>query len=299
MLNSLTHFEPARLSRPVALSMCVLAGIACLWLLVRLGWLVLAPTDDNALPPPQAAAAAAVPAQSLAKWHLFGNPQTVNLAQMRNAPATTLKLILRGTLALPDPKQGMAVIADEHGSERAYSIGDDVTDGAKLAEVYTDHAVLTHEGVAETLNMPRPEQHAPELPEANQRALAGSPANPKASSVPPTFVPPQTGHGALDWSKAQRQLQLDPAELAKQVHVEPVFENGKIAGARLSGGGDVAALMREAGLKPTDLITAVNGSPISGLSNPQQFMDNLRNAASLQVTVLRDGKPATLTLNLR
>jgi len=78
-----------------------------------------------------------------------------------------------------------------------------------------------------------------------------------------------------------------------------VFENGKIAGARLSGGGQVAALMQKAGIKPTDLITAVNGTALAGLSNPQQFMDNLRNASSLQVTVLRDGKPATLTLDLR
>jgi len=256
--------------------------------------------DESAVPVAAKPVAAAAPAQSLAKWHLFGNPQTVNLAQLaRNAPATTLKLTLRGTLALTDPKQGIAVIADEHGGDRAYKVGDDVAAATRLTEVYTDHVVLTHEGVAETLSLPRPEEHAPDLPEANQRNLAGMPGGKASSSVPPGYVPPQMNHGALDWSKAQKQMQLDPAELAKQVHIEPVFENGKVAGARLSGGGDVAALMRQAGLKPTDLITAVNGSPIASLSNPQQFMDNLRNAASLQVTVLRDGKPATLTLNLR
>ena len=57
--------------------------------------------------------------------------------------------------------------------------------------------------------------------------------------------------------------------------------------------------MNQAGLKATDTITSVNGTALTGLPNPQQFMDNLKNASSLQVTVLRDGKPATLTLNLR
>ncbi|TLY48232.1 MAG: PDZ domain-containing protein [Gammaproteobacteria bacterium] len=57
--------------------------------------------------------------------------------------------------------------------------------------------------------------------------------------------------------------------------------------------------MNQVGLKPTDLVTAVNGTPLSNVSNPQQLLDKFGNAASLQITVQRDGKPATLTLNLR
>jgi general secretion pathway protein C len=298
MLTLPSLADHQRLSRLSALGVCTIAGLICLWLLVRLLWLLLPQADDAVIAPPAASVASAVP-QSVAKWHLFGNPQSVNLAQLaHNAPATTLKLILRGTLSLPDAKQGMAMIADEHGSERAYKVGEDVGDNAKLAEVYTDHVVLSHEGAAETLTLPRPEMHAPPLPEANQRNLANTPGG-KASSIPPTYVPPQMAHGALDWSQAQKNLRLDPAQLAQQVHVEPVFIGGKIAGARLSGGGEVAALMQKAGLKPTDLITTVNGTALTSLSNPQQLMDNLQGATSLQVTVLRDGKPATLTLNLR
>ena len=303
MLTSPSLADRQRLSRLAALCTCALAGAICLWLLVRMVWLVLPHADSDVGSAPVVPPLATAPRQSVGKWHLFGNPQSLDLAQLaRNAPATTLKLTLRGTLALPDAKQGIAMIADEHGGERAYKVGEEVADGARLAEVYTDHVVLSHEGAAETLQLPAPEAHAPELPEANRQNLAAAPGN--ASSVPPTsvpstYVPPQMAHGALDWSKAQESLRLDPATLAKQVRVEPVFENGKIAGARLSGGGDIAALMQKAGLKPTDLITAVNGTSLTSLSNPQQLMDNLKDAPSLQVTVLRDGKPATLTLNLR
>lgn len=298
MLNPLTHADNERLSRLAALAVAVIAGTLCLWLLVRLLWLALprAEVAGDLAPVTQRTPATAT-AQSIAKWHLFGNPQSVNLAQFtRNAPATTLKLALRGTLALADPKQGIAMIADEQGNERGYNVGDDIA-GAKLIEVYTDHVVLSHEGASETLQLPRPESHAPELPEANRQNLASAQPG-KALSVPPTFVPPQMAHGALDWSQAQKHLQIDPVELAKQIHVEPVFENGKLAGARLSGGGQIGALMNQAGLNPTDLITTVNGTSLTSLSNPQQFIDNLKYATSLQVTVLRDGKPATLTLTL-
>ena len=297
MLNSLTFADQARLSRLAALGVCAVAGAICLWLLVRLFWLALPQTDDTRISTSPAPVAVAV-LQSVAKWHLFGNPQNVMLAQLtRNAPATTLKLTLRGTLSLPDPKQGIAMIEDEHGAEQAYKVGDEVAASAKLAQVYADHVVIEHEGVAETLALPRDEAPAPTASASGQKPVATTQG--KASSVPPAYIPPSMATGALDWSRAQKQLQIDPAQLAQQVHVEPVFIDGKLAGARLSGAGKVGTLMQQAGLKPTDVITAVNGMALTGVTNPQQLMDNLQGASSLQVTVLRDGKPATLTLNLR
>jgi general secretion pathway protein C len=297
MLASLTNANRARSSRLAALGACAAAALACLWLLVRLAWLLVQQGDVASASTPVASTPAAVPVQSVGKWHLFGNPQTIAvLQQMRNAPATTLKLTLRGTLAMDDAHEGIAMIEDEHGGERAYKVGEVVGSNAKLVAVYADHVVLDHEGVAETLNLPRAEQHAPPLPPANQ-ANPATATGVRASSIPPNYAPPQLS-GNLDWSAAQSKLRVDPAQLAKQVHVEPVFENGKIAGARLSGGGEVARLMNQAGLKSTDLITAINGQSLSAVSNPQQFMDNLAGAGSLSVTVLRNGKPATLTVSL-
>jgi general secretion pathway protein C len=297
MLASLTNANRARSSRLAAMGACAAAALACLWLLVRLAWLLVPQGDVASASTPVASTPVAVPVQSVGKWHLFGNPQTIAvLQQMRNAPATTLKLTLRGTLAMDDAHEGIAMIEDEHGGERAYKVGEVVGSNAKLVAVYADHVVLDHEGVAETLNLPRADQHAPPPPPANQ-ANPATATGARASSIPPNYAPPQLS-GNLDWSAAQSKLRIDPAQLAKQVHVEPVFENGKIAGARLSGGGEVARLMSQAGLKSTDLITAINGQSLSAVSNPQQFMDNLAGAGSLSVTVLRNGKPATLTVSL-
>src|SRR5579859_1173089 len=275
MFNSLTAIDQERLSRGAAVGVCALSALFALWLLVRLVWLPLPHADVVTNPPPLSAEANATPAaqQSLAKWHLFGNPMALAAVQARNAPSTSLRLTLRGTLALPDPKQGMAVIADEQGQEKSYAVDDDVAPNVRLSEVYTDHVVLEHEGALEQLQLPRPEAHAPELPAANQQALTGRPGAPgrpggKASSVPPTYVPPQMAHGAIDWTKAQRQLQIDPAELQKQVHMEPVFENGKMSGMRFSAGGQIGSLMAEAGLRANDVVTSVNGTSLVGLTDP-------------------------------
>jgi general secretion pathway protein C len=300
MLNPLTTADHERLSRVAALAVGAAAAATTLWLLARLLWLAVPHADTGEItPPPLPPAPQAT--QTIAKWHLFGNPQSVNIATIaRNTPATALRLTLRGTLALPDAEDGIAMIADEQGHERGYNVGEDVTPNAKLVEVYADHVVLNHEGALENLMLPRPEQHTPELPEANRQNLAGvRPGSGPVASVPPTYVPPQMAHGALDWSKAQKQLQIDPNELARQIHAEPVYVNGKLAGARLSAGGQIGTLMAQAGLKSSDMITAVNGASVTDLSNLQRMMDNLKDASSLQVTVLRDGKPATLTVSLR
>jgi general secretion pathway protein C len=297
MLNALSNADRVRVSRLSAIAIAAAAALICVWAIVKIAWLAVPQSGDAARAATAAPPTASAPPTSIAKWHLFGNAQGFVAAQLaRNAPATTLKLTLRGTLALADPSEGMAMIADEHGAEGAYKVGEDIADRAKLAEVYTDHVVLTHEGVPETLTLPRPEEHAAPPP-PNLRNTATS--NGRASSIPPAYVPPQMANGALDWNKATKDLQIDPTKLAEQVRIDPVFQNGKIAGARLSGSGDVAVLMSKAGLKPTDVVTAINGKPVTSLTTDTNFVDNLKNASNLQVTVLRDGKPATLTVSLR
>jgi general secretion pathway protein C len=106
-----------------------------------------------------------------------------------------------------------------------------------------------------------------------------------------TSAPPAGAGNVLARSNA--------ADLLRQVQFEPVFAGGRISGARLSGSGAAGTLMAQVGLRPTDVVTSVNGTDLSSVSSPQQLLDKLGNASSLQVTVQRDGKPATLTLNLR
>jgi general secretion pathway protein C len=300
MLNALSNADQVRLSRLGALSVCAIAAVVCIWTLAKLAWLAVPQSRDDVAVAPSAPTPASTASMSIAKWHLFGNSQNPALVHAIGASATTLKLTLRGTLSLTDAKQGMAMIADEHG-ESAYKVGDAISDNVKLAEVYADHVVLMHEGVPETLTLPRPEEHAPVVDPSTSRVASKNSANSNgsASSIPPGYVPPQMVNGAVDFNKAQKNLQIDPLQLAKQVRIEPVFVNGKIAGARLSGAGDVGALMSKAGLRPTDVVTSINGTALTSLSDPQAFVDNLKSTSSLQVTVLRDGKPATLTVSLR
>jgi len=59
------------------------------------------------------------------------------------------------------------------------------------------------------------------------------------------------------------------------------------------------ALMGRLGLRPGDVVTAVNGAPVDSLARGQQIVESLRTASSARVTVLRDGVPTDITISLK
>lgn len=291
---------------------CGLLALACLWLAVKLLWLLVPSGGDIDASAPIASVPApgGKAAVSISKWHLFGSAGLTTAQLARNAPATQLQLQLRGTLAEADVRAGMAVIADPVSGERAYRVGDALPGGATLDGVYPDRVILLHEGVQETLGLPYDQPSAATTPATAAVApttgrntapatSASAPAPGQIPAIAPVFVPPQMAQGAVDFSKIQQQLGVsDPTELMRQINAQPVMENGRMAGVRLSGGPN-AALIAQLGLQPTDVVTSINNVPLDSMGRATQVVDSLKNASRVTVTVTRDGKPVTLSVNIK
>lgn len=300
-----SHADLDRASRYGALGVSALGALACLWFAVRLLWLMLGSGVGSASvsTPAALSTSPAEPQVSVSKWHLFGSAAALR-AEVRNAPATQLRLMLHGTLAEADPQQGMAMIADEAGVERAYRSGDAVPGGATLQEIYPDRVILQHEGVSETLNLPADQASAPPSSVASAAPAAGPrPVTSNGNPVPGSNMPnnvlftPPVAAGGIDYSKLQQQLGVDPASLARQVTALPVMVNGKMTGVRLTGGPE--ALVSKLGLKPDDVVTSVNGISLDSPARLTQLIDNLKNTGRIDATILRDGKPTTVSVNLK
>jgi general secretion pathway protein C len=301
-----------RASLLAAMLLCGLLALSCLWIAVKLLWLLVPSGSDADIAAPIAAVAApgGKAAVSVSKWHLFGNAGLTTAQLARSAPATQLQLQLRGTLAEADPRSGMAVIADPTSGERAYRVGDALPGGATLDGVYPDRVILLHEGVQETLGLPYDQPGAPQapLPTTPNTARNTAPGAAQSASAPtaaqmpvatPVFVAPQMAQGAVDFSRIQQQLGVsDPSDLMRQINAQPVMENGRMAGVRLTGGPN-AALIAQLGLQPTDVVTSINNVPLDSMGRATQVVDSLKNANRVTVTVNRDGKPVTLSVNIK
>lgn len=308
MALSFSGTDRNRYAEPAAALCCAVLAAIALWLLVRLVWSLVPRGDaafDTAPLRSDALVSGAVPAQSVARWHLFGNTP-LRPGAGPGAPSTTLSLILRGTLAENDPKAGIALLSDPQNGERALRVGDEVAPGARIAGVYPDHIVLDHEGAAEILKLVRDLNLAPG--DSVRATPATTSSRPSTNPLAAGSNPSMSTRGAVasatnvkvpaDWQQTVERLRQNPAELAKRVQVVPVLDGGKLTGVRLSAGGD-AALMAQIGLRAGDVITSVNGMPVDSFARGQEIMAGLASASSVRVTVQRDGKPTEVTVGLK
>jgi general secretion pathway protein C len=272
-------------------------------LALRLALLLLAgpavPLLDSGFRPLDGSVAqAATP--GIAAWHVFGESgSAIDLAALAaNAPETSLKLTLRGTLNLEAREDGIAIISDESGEHRRYQVGDELPGGARLEAISAGRVLLSRSGVTEGLSLPREGGAAP-APGARPAALATRDrSGPIDRSMPSPFINPVIATGGPNMDSIRDATGIDAAALASQVQVFPVLENGRFSGVRLSVGRD-SELLSRTGLKPTDIITAVNGIPLDGPARQAELMSSLKDARSLQLTVRRDGREQQIGVDLK
>lgn len=294
------------------------AGIAAavagiVWTLLQLLWLGLgwsAPLPQAiALPPAQESRA---PAASLASWHLFGNAKLLAdpRAAAQAAPTTTLAVTLTGVMASSDPRSGVAFIAGDDGEPRRIRVGDDIQQGVVLDQVYPDRVILNRGGNLETLPLREAGPLGNSGTSGNRAAsnpgtsATGFPANnPGANFMAqvgqiqgPVGVPALPVQG-MDMEAIRKQYGVDASQLAHSITPLPVLENGQFVGVRLNAGPQ-QALLTQIGLRPDDIVTAVNGQAITDPARIPGIVAGLNNASRVSITVRRNGKTETLNLNV-
>ncbi|MGB8326184.1 MAG: type II secretion system protein GspC, partial [Steroidobacteraceae bacterium] len=215
---------------------------------------------------------------ALVNSHLFGVAPG-NGASGRdaaNAPATSMSLVLAGVLAAEDPLKGVAIVGEAAASARVYTVGQSVPGGAKLHAVYVDRVILDRNGALESLLLPR--QSAP-------GAGAAAPLSPTA------MAPLQN-----PMLERMRQMIRDDPSVIGGI-IRPVFHIGKQKGFLAYPGRDFRAFAR-LGLRPGDLVTAVNGTPLDDPNRGNEILRTLGSSTDARVTVVRNGRQQELTLNL-
>jgi general secretion pathway protein C len=222
------------------------------------------------------ATAAGVDANEILQAHVFGAAQLSGPAG--DVQVTRVPLILAGTLAVKDPTQGLAIVGETAQAGKLYAVGAVLPGGVRLREVYTDHVVLEHDGVLEMLTLPRK-------------------IGPGGAQVagPVVSAPGNTAEPAMAES-VQRLIAQGPEVIGEVLRPMPTYASGQLKGFRVYPGRD-RAKFGMLGLHAGDLVTMINGVP---LSDPQRGMEILRTLGSqgaAQVTVERGNVTQQLTID--
>lgn len=230
-------------------------------------------------PPPQTLRA--VDVQKVVSAHLFGIASVENApVDPANAPVSSANLVLAGTIATQDPKRGVAIISDG-GPSQVYAVGDSVG-GATVHSVYLDRVLLERGGSLESLVLPRLLEGSAALVAPKPNAVFGG--NPKVMS-------------AVD--SLRRRVQQEPGMLNEIMRTVPSYDNkaGKLRGFRAYPGHN-RIIFAKLGLKPGDLVTAINGTPLDDPQRSQEVLNTIQSSEHATVTVERGGQRQDITLNV-
>ncbi|MGH8140786.1 MAG: type II secretion system protein GspC [Steroidobacteraceae bacterium] len=214
---------------------------------------------------------------AIANAHLFGNAPAAAAASedAANAPQTSMPLVLTGIIAAEDPRNGLAILGENAAAAKVYAVGDNVPGGAKLHGVYNDRVVIDRNGRLESLSLPRQVQGT--------------------STPPPSANALQTETPVMD--RMRKLMSEDPGLMADIMRPQPVFASGKQKGYRVYPGRNRQAFTR-LGLRPGDLVTAINGTPLDDPARGPEIFRTLGSSSEAHITVMRSGQQQDLTLNI-
>ncbi len=223
-------------------------------------------------PPPPPPTRNVVDVPSILRANLFGQSAAVQGAA--GAPVTSMSLLLAGVIADTDEKLGFAMLGTSNADIKFYKVGATVPGGALLHAVYVDRVLLDRGGVIEALLMP-PRVAASMTPPPPQAALF---------SAPPV-------------ERVQQIIRENPGILGTVIQRQAVFSAGSLRGMRVYPGSSPEAFYK-LGLKPGDLVTAINGTALNDQTRSNEIFNSLSSAADARVTVMRGGLQQELHLNL-
>lgn len=265
----------------------------------QLTWLWLQPVPAVSAPRIQPAnlnntASSTNPEQlgaTLGERHLFGQFQAVATAEPEQpveAPETRLNMKLQAVLARGDDGTGFAIISRGGSQASAFSVGDDIFNQATLSAVYRDRVILDRNGQLETLRYER--EATSQLLQVNDEPIA------EDSSLRETIDQAQQRVDRGEDVQAQveqmvsyvqQRANSDPQGLLDEVGLEATGSGYQVT--------QNARQLAMAGLRPGDVVTAVNDQPVGNIGQDQALLNQiLQTGGELKIQIQRGSRSFTI-----
>lgn len=197
---------------------------------------------------------------------------------------TSLPLQLYGIRLNEGSGQGAAIIANGNGEQQNYAVGDEIAPGVTLKAVHFDHVVISRSGVNENLFIDQSQQAqspqiTPATPDVGDDAAAGQAEGPPSEPSAESAAPPPSD------------------AIMKGIDFVPHLERGRVTGVVVRPANDGKGFVR-AGFRPGDIITQVNGQPITSSADLTALRRDIRPGARISLTVERGGTTVPIALLL-
>jgi general secretion pathway protein C len=218
-----------------------------------------------------------------------------------DASDTQLSLILRGVLGSNDDAASRAIISSGDRNE-VYAIGDKLPVGnnVTLAKVLDIRVILNNNGNYESLWLFKEDPNAPKIASTYNEAPApavNTYTREGGYSQPPFQQPPQIYGRNSGYESADQGAAAMSKTLADVVAMSIHRENGQVVGYKIRPGRN-AEMFSSLGLQTDDIVTAVNGVPLTSPGKIMEIYKNMSNATSANLEIKRGGSVINLDVVL-
>ncbi len=268
---------------PLAVNLLALLLLA--WGLANWTWVLFKPVVPVVVPDSNTAAPVATvsfDSQALLAAHLFGQaPVAAPTQSINDIPISSLNLVLTGVVAAGG--ESYALISVNGQNQEPFAVGQEIpTTGAILQAVYPDRAILTRNGVSESLML-----------EGMAKALSDVSGGEEPEAAPLAIQQPGHNQYMLPREIITEQLRK-PQELFSQALMVPNAGGGFLVREIQPN-----SLYEKLGLRVGDVLRSVNGKPINTVDDAMKVYQAVSNARNIQVEVVRGGRSEQLTYNLQ
>jgi general secretion pathway protein C len=223
-------------------------------------------------------------------YSLFGEAAAPSTTTTATPTASTSSVILKGIFAVNGVTLSAAIIS-VGGKDKPILIGEEIEAGLKLSEVGPDYIVLSRGGVQERIALAE---------RSNKSGVANAAIAPSAaiSSAATNFRLSVNSSTNNNYSLSRQELNTslqDPRQLGVLGRVG-VNSNG--SGVRVEEA-PAGSLSEKLGLRPGDVITSINGTPITGPGDMARMYQQFATTPQVRAEVKRGGTPVVLTYNIQ
>ena len=298
---SLSPQFSAGLQKYLPLGLSLLLALLIGLQLAKLAWMLVPEPEQGAwtprpVEPVQSAPNRAKPSgpnlAQIRSAQLFGNytaqAEPVIEVTAEEAPDTKLRLKLRGIVAMEEQESSRALIEASNGKLQSYATGMNVPGGAQIHRIHTDRVLLKRAGRLETLRLEKEKLADTGTPAANNQASL------RSVGSAPRIIDSGT---AAKLSNIREELLNDPSKASQYLRIQPARANGAMKGYRIYPGRK-RELFKEAGLRPGDIVTSVNGVMLDDPGKGFQLLGDLSSAQQLNLQIERGGQTQSVSVNL-
>lgn len=240
------------------------AIVSVAFALAGLVWRIAGHAGTGAITVPSEARTRAVTVDTgpAVAWAPFGSPTAADATS-----PTGIQAVLKGVVFARPAELSVAFVGVGSEPAKPYKVGDALA-GAQVTEIRRDRIILNNGGRLEYLAFPDPFGQA--TPTPGQPAPAPVIGQTAPAPAAPSVAPPPSAQAVLS-----------------RLNATPV------------AGGYAIGANPPPGMRPGDVIQSVNGAAMTDQSAVNAAIASAAASGQAQVTILRDGKPTTVSIPIR